>query len=180
MRRAAFSVLAFLSMLLFIAAGVFWVRGQFVSDYATRVIPDSQLGLSTSRRLVTSRSGVAFIYLDGLSGTRYGTDAGWILSEGPAVSVSGLIAVLEETEIDFLHVIYLSQNNRVVMPSTVRALHIPHWLILILTLPAPLAWVIRYHRPARRLRLGLCVKCGYDLRGSAAKCPECGAVRASA
>ena len=30
-----------------------------------------------------------------------------------------------------------------------------------------------YHRHKRR-RLSLCVKCGYDLRGSKEQCPECG------
>ena len=33
-------------------------------------------------------------------------------------------------------------------------------------------------RNARR-RLGLCVACGYDLHGSAARCPECGLLTAS-
>jgi hypothetical protein len=53
---------------------------------------------------------------------------------------------------------------------------IPHWAVAI-----PLVfWVLhRLFGPAaerqRRLRKGQCVHCGYDLRASAERCPECGA-----
>ena len=34
--------------------------------------------------------------------------------------------------------------------------------------------VLPLHRRRKREKLGLCVKCGYDLRASKERCPECG------
>lgn len=56
------------------------------------------------------------------------------------------------------------------------ALGIPHWL-LVLTFALPLAiWTIRFERRRRRRVAGLCHVCGYDLRATPERCPECGAV----
>ncbi len=36
-------------------------------------------------------------------------------------------------------------------------------------------WIVRaFRRDLKRTREGLCMKCGYDLRQSKDRCPECG------
>ena len=56
-------------------------------------------------------------------------------------------------------------------PYRLHAVLIPHWLIVLILLLVSLrlSWPL-----LRRVPVGRCVGCGYDLRGSAGGCPECG------
>jgi hypothetical protein len=54
------------------------------------------------------------------------------------------------------------------------SLWVPHWFLALL-FAIPGLWPIRvWRRTRQRGQSGLCVKCGYDLRGGSEKCPECG------
>jgi hypothetical protein len=54
---------------------------------------------------------------------------------------------------------------------------IPSWFVLVLTalLPVRMGCLIRGRwGQEKRRKLGLCKKCGYDLRATPQRCPECG------
>jgi hypothetical protein len=58
--------------------------------------------------------------------------------------------------------------------------HVPYWFLLMLfalgAAPGALG-ILRRRRTARRVSANQCVKCGYDLRATPDRCPECGTAR---
>jgi hypothetical protein len=63
-------------------------------------------------------------------------------------------------------------------PETLRVYWVPMWFLagLFGVLPAMRAWsIVRGHK---RRRAQSCPTCGYDLRATPDRCPECGAVQA--
>jgi hypothetical protein len=62
-----------------------------------------------------------------------------------------------------------------------RYLAVPYWFLIgtsaLASLPV-LNSARRSRRVRRARRLGLCLNCGYDLRASPQRCPECGTLRA--
>jgi hypothetical protein len=52
---------------------------------------------------------------------------------------------------------------------------LPYWFLFALTAPAPLVMAVRRRRRRRRREKGQCLACGYDLRATPERCPECGA-----
>ena len=58
------------------------------------------------------------------------------------------------------------------------ALTVPYWFVALVLVPVPFVWLLRSRRSARDGRRGRCAACGYDLRASPERCPECGATAA--
>ena len=63
-------------------------------------------------------------------------------------------------------------------PGYLRSVAVAIWPLALATgaLPAwwTVLWALRYRIERRRRREGLCKRCGYDLRASPERCPECG------
>ena len=67
-------------------------------------------------------------------------------------------------------------GERIVEASEHNAVMLPYWLLIIPVAALPLARGGRLLRPLlrRSSRSGRCSTCGYDLRASPDRCPECG------
>jgi hypothetical protein len=51
---------------------------------------------------------------------------------------------------------------------------IPYWFLALAAAMSPVAWLVRRRKLRGRIARGLCPRCGYDLRASPERCPECG------
>ena len=59
-------------------------------------------------------------------------------------------------------------------PGWMWLVTVPCWAVVIATNIVPAAWVLRRRRALGTQRLGFCLRCGYDLRATPDRCPECG------
>jgi hypothetical protein len=54
------------------------------------------------------------------------------------------------------------------------ALSLPHWFVALLLIVLPARTLIARFATWRRQHAGRCLTCGYDIRASLERCPECG------
>ena len=54
-----------------------------------------------------------------------------------------------------------------------RMVLVPHWFVLLVC-GLPVLWIRRWQQQNKPDTSLLCLKCGYDLRASPDRCPECG------
>jgi hypothetical protein len=68
---------------------------------------------------------------------------------------------------------------RVDLPVSSLLVTVPHWFAVAALLVLPAKKVQRRWRDHRRRAIGLCHACGYDLRATPERCPECGTAKAA-
>jgi hypothetical protein len=80
----------------------------------------------------------------------------------------------------FAFVVFVETDNVVhgasgaAVRNVTSDLYVPLWELGAVFLTMPAVWTIRRSFARRGRLLGLCANCGYDLRGTPERCPECG------
>jgi hypothetical protein len=165
-----------LSFVLFIAAAFMWARSYFVSEgiswgkngYADNgtlirrvVYVDSGHG-----RIHLTRAHFSSLFLDGVSpkeeGIHYLRPSPIVPAQSPDWSFAGFTYSSFGGDVDL----------------QLGAFSVPYWFLLLTFGLFPALWLIRYIL-RKRPPSTTCPTCGYDMRATPHRCPECGAVPSS-
>src|SRR4051794_8499151 len=160
MKRRLLNLLTLLSLLLCVAVATMWVRSYWVAD---TFVTARNAALSGLGKLALLRS--------------YGTEedntpAARGLGRHNPDNLNVEIGLVFEGSREW------SIGDAWVLLNGDRAggrmlVVIPDWAIVLLTAVAPAAWAVRLYG-RRRWGPGRCRACGYDLRATPDRCPECG------
>ncbi len=187
MRRKCFNIASTLSLILFIAISILWIRSYWFYDIIRYSSESSDWWISVdSGRILAmaDRASEYRSYAFSWESTSKAppapilpaptTSTGSVTVSGSAVSVSSSYTVSYDHHIYFPGFAFTSRSQT---PLRGVLVLISFWLLAILTSILPLARIVvllRTRSRHRRRLLGLCSACGYDLRATLDRCPECG------
>ena len=189
MWRKLFNIAAAISLVLCTAVVAVWVRSYWVSDHM--LFADVQ---GTTVPLEYSYAGMHVVcggFVFGAGGEMGLTPAvtselqsrvgrGWRplrRGSGPASDISDYMPV------SWHGFGYVTGQPPAFMVWRYRqAVSVPMWFLVVMFGLAPTVWLRRVICAKKRFRIahGLCPACGYDLRATPERCPECGAVAVAA
>jgi hypothetical protein len=179
MKRAArilFHLAAGVSAILFLAAVGLWVASYLQEHRLVRFGRETYWAVSPSR----GDLGIVHISFE-VPGVQYPSSQwGWRWQTVPPRNLRVALGQLyPKRSVAFAGFVY-ARSGMLNGPSWLLLVPIPFLVALLALLPlADVLIIRRRRRRVRRLAAGLCVRCGYDLRATPEKCPECGAVPAA-
>ena len=179
------------SLLLCVATIVLWVRSYFAADSycfpAARVVsvdPEDDWGLTTQLVIRSSRGKVQF--------HRYETAAWRAEPTGHASARPAPPLTLRQRTLPTdwswqfggIERFHRDPNRQQVANGSYLFmgfddLTLPWWMLTAVAALLPGIWLVRLPgrlRRRNRLRNRMCAKCGYDLRATPDRCPECGTI----
>jgi hypothetical protein len=162
--RHLFTMFVALSLLLCVALCVLWVRSYWISDLLSWKEP------RWSAFVITADGEFWF-------GLNTGVDDRWIPDEGgfqhrtDEVDGGGVFPDRIPGDTLHFHAYGFAVVTGVRWGENWNNVFLPGWFIFSITVAVPVVWFGRIRQ--RRRRPGHC-GCGYDLRASPERCPECG------
>jgi hypothetical protein len=181
MRRILFAIAAVVSVICFVAACILWARSFYVQDTASAcdftVHPDCDLvkvwrvssclgGLKIERDTDSFKSG------DGvrLQGWKRGTYSPTLYPFFGTISIipgRNHRTLYQRLGFDIYN---WSEGTP---PSIIQGVILPYWFVAVLFGFLSPVLILKW-RMHRRILAGCCSRCGYDLRATPDRCPECG------
>jgi hypothetical protein len=171
MKRRLLSLLTALSLLLCVAACVLWVRSYWATDGFTWMVHRGACDLRSSpgrlaflRAASIDEAQYPFATAEIPTGYHRGPPTSGPAFAAPAWSVAGF----SHTAVD-------------VFAMRVHEFTVPHWFVAAAAAALPCsraaAFALRVRRRRNAREKHACPSCGYDLRATPDRCPECGTVR---
>ncbi len=169
MKRVAHYVLLLLSLLCSMTIAYLWIRNDQYSDHADYY---SSIAMSQRTKYVSIHSANGSVELRCGVATFTPEWQGWSvhswtsMEDGPG----------RQTATDYLQrfrrITFVGFGFKLDKEDYFVAL--PYWFLMSLVLALPIWELARWRKIRRRRAKGLCLQCGYDLRASSGRCPECG------
>ncbi len=179
-RRWVFNGLAAISLLICASAIFLGIRGYFVSDsleYRWRSNGDpwnnAEVGLYSGR----GQLGASLLYADRyprftsppILDLSHSDSEALIPPWFPTFWNQNVIWVVHEREYGNIGI-----QQPWLLQYDYRVIHVGSWSLALISAAIPALWIVRRYR--RRQLHGMCAHCGYDLRATPDRCPECGSV----
>jgi len=162
--RLAWNAAALISMLLCLACIGVWIRSRLAFDYFT-----------WTYRLAGDDRTISLML-------NYGTvEISWLKWSGTPASqgfpdFQGFRHAVHVAEPAYDHAFgWFADVSHI---RAIKGVHVPIWSTVVAFGLWPMAWALRFKEVRRRWRVnrGHCHACGYDLRATPNKCPECGTI----
>ena len=186
--RRLLAIAAALSLALCAATIAMWVRSDWRQDGIRHVVVRPSTMLSRVDQLISSNGRLLAIhntdtFADGRvfqqmePGLR--KTAGWSAYAGQRPTASSI----PDAQREMFGVRYkATQTADPILLNRAAYLVVPYAVPGVAFAILPVAWllaVVRRRRTASRIAAGRCGSCGYDLRSTDGRCPECGTVTAT-
>jgi hypothetical protein len=176
-------ILAVASGMLAVGVCVMWVRSKLLFEEWNVLAPPAN-GAHIIRWKVTSLNGGIGLMVPGGGASRVGEDPtqplGLIWYQRGRAHPTAYPAGSIPDRLPWHGFIFARRGWN--LPRTLPPLHlyitVPYWSVLAVTAALPTLWVVRRRRERIRNQASTCRVCGYDLRATPDRCPECGAVPA--
>jgi hypothetical protein len=173
-RRCLFTVLSVLSLLLCVATTALWVRSYLRHDAITRNDYIVHEGMEPGDRDLTVhsvRGEIGFgICIESPILSQRIREEGWRFRSAKALESSTLRDFQGDAR-RFFGFTSCTYDDGILY---YHAIAVPHWFFALTFSILPAVYLRAAIRSRRRRRAGLCPTCGYDLRATHDRCPECG------